>query len=62
MLEEGIKKIVIGRELTPRSPQWSRAWWRTLERYNARLADLRRRGRDEPSPNDPHNEKGHPTS
>ncbi len=42
LLEEGIRKIVISRERTPRSPQWSRAWWRTLVRYSARLTELRR--------------------
>lgn len=42
LLEEGIRKIVTSRERTPRSPQWNRAWWRTLVRYTARLSDLRR--------------------
>lgn len=42
ILEEGIRKIVTSRERTPRSPQWNRAWWRTLVRYTARLSELRR--------------------
>lgn len=42
ILEEGIRRIVTSRERTPRSPQWNRAWWRTLVRYTARLSELRR--------------------
>jgi hypothetical protein len=46
ILEEGIRKIVTSRERTPRSPQWNRAWWRTLVRYTARLSELRRQSPD----------------
>jgi len=40
LLEEGVEKIVVSRERTPRNPRWQRAWWRTLERFNARLREL----------------------
>lgn len=40
-LQEGVQQIVVSRERTPRNPRWQRAWWRTLERYNARLTALR---------------------
>jgi hypothetical protein len=41
VLQEGVKRIVVSRERTPRSPGWQRAWWRVLQRYHARLARLR---------------------
>lgn len=41
ILEDGIEKIVVSRERTPRNPRWQRAWWQTLVRYNARLSRLR---------------------
>ena len=44
-LEAGVRQIVTTRERTPRAPQWSRAWWRTLVKYNRQLARLRRRDR-----------------
>jgi hypothetical protein len=40
VLREGVKRIVVSRERTPRSPQWQRSWWRTLVRYNRRLTEL----------------------
>jgi len=41
VLQEGVKQIVVTRERTPRNPRWQRAWWRTLQRYNTRLSELR---------------------
>ncbi len=52
LLEEGIRKIVTGRERTPRSPQWNRAWWRTLMRYTSRLSELRRQAPAADKPTD----------
>ncbi|MGC8825852.1 MAG: hypothetical protein ACP5TV_02465 [Anaerolineae bacterium] len=54
ILEEGIRKIVTSRERTPRSPQWNRAWWRTLVRYTMRLSELRRQSpaADQPTQED----------
>jgi len=40
LLAEGVEKIVVSRERTPRNPRWQRAWWRTLVRFNARLNEL----------------------
>jgi len=48
-LQEGVRRIVVSRERTPRSPNWQRAWWRTLQRYNARLSRLHGRAGDDES-------------
>ena len=45
-LEHGVRQIVTSRERTPRDPRWHRAWWRTLLRYNRRLADLHQQERE----------------
>jgi hypothetical protein len=50
VLRESVKRIVVTRERTPRGPAWQRTWWRTLVRYNRRLAQLREEEERRPDP------------
>lgn len=41
ILGDSVRQIITARERTPRNPRWSAAWWRTMTRFNSRLAALR---------------------